>query len=201
MAAVKPEDDFSLFDERLHQGGRFASAGRRAGSHAQAAADAPLRARSDTVSTTFARSPDGKDGGGGIGGGSRVHRAPRLFGQLPAPRSYLAAVRARAWLLAAKMWDDECYENPEFASLFGHDVDDLNALEQRFVAALGYRLGVSPAEYARYYFALRSICQEQTEAFPLRPLDAELEAGSSGGRTPCAAARSADGPIGCSRPT
>ena len=81
-----------------------------------------------------------------------------------------------AWLLAAKMWDDECYENPEFASLFGHDVDDLNALEQRFVAALGYRLGVSLAEYARYYFALRSICQEQTEAFPLRPLDAELEA-------------------------
>ena len=48
--------------------------------------------------------------------------------------------------------------------------------QQRFVAALNYRLGVSPAEYARYYFALRSICQVETEAFALRPLDSELEA-------------------------
>lgn len=81
-----------------------------------------------------------------------------------------------AWLLAAKMWDDECYENPEFASLFNHDIDDLNALEQRFVGAIGYRLSVTPADYARYYFALRSICQTTTADFALRPLDAELEA-------------------------
>jgi len=81
-----------------------------------------------------------------------------------------------AWLLAAKMWDDECFENPEFASIFGYDVNDLNALEQRFVRCLNFRLGVSPTEYARYYFALRSICQETTANFALRPLDAELEA-------------------------
>ena len=73
------------------------------------------------------------------------------------------------------MWDDDCLENPEFASLFGYDIDDLNALEQRFARGLGYRLGVTPADYARYYFALRSICQTNNDEFALRPLDAELE--------------------------
>ena len=81
-----------------------------------------------------------------------------------------------AFLLAHKMWDDECLENPNFAAIFGYDVDDINALEQKFCSALGFRLSLSSAEYARYYFALRSICQASTEAFPLRPLDAELEA-------------------------
>ena len=33
-----------------------------------------------------------------------------------------------------------------------------------------------PAEYARYYFALRTICQATNDAFALRPLDADLEA-------------------------
>ena len=80
-----------------------------------------------------------------------------------------------AWLLASKMWDDECLESPQYAQLFGYCADDLNALEQRFVEAIGYRLGLSSAEYARYYYSLRSICQTTTEAFPLRPLDAELE--------------------------
>ena len=80
-----------------------------------------------------------------------------------------------AWLLASKMWDDECYENRDFAILFRLDVDDVNALEQRFTKAINFRLALSSAEYARYYFALRSICQSSTEAFALQPLDAELE--------------------------
>ena len=79
-----------------------------------------------------------------------------------------------AWLLASKMWDDECLENPQYAELFGYEPEAVNALEQAFVEAMDYRLALSPAEYARYYFALRSICQTSTEAFPLRPLDAEL---------------------------
>ena len=81
-----------------------------------------------------------------------------------------------ALLIAHKVWDDDCLENREFARLFQLDVDGVNALERTFTKAIGYRLGVSPAEYARYYFALRAICQSSTEAFPLRPLDADLEA-------------------------
>ena len=81
-----------------------------------------------------------------------------------------------AWLIAAKMWDDDCLENREFADLFGHDHDDLNALEMAFTKSIGYKLSITSAEYARYYFALRSICQATTESFPLRLLDAELEA-------------------------
>ena len=32
---------------------------------------------------------------------------------------------------------------------------------QAFVVALNYGLSVTPSEYARYYFALRSICHDQ----------------------------------------
>ena len=45
-----------------------------------------------------------------------------------------------------------------------------------FTKSIGYKLSITSAEYARYYFALRSICQATTESFPLRLLDAELEA-------------------------
>ena len=56
----------------------------------------------------------------------------------------------------------------------GLDVDDLNRLEQAFVEQLNYGLSVTPSEYARYYFALRSICHK-TDA-SLRPLDDALAA-------------------------
>lgn len=44
-----------------------------------------------------------------------------------------------------------------------------------FISAIGFNLSLSAAEYARYYFALRSICQLTSESFPLRCLDEELE--------------------------
>merc|ERR1719261_853183 len=68
-----------------------------------------------------------------------------------------------AWMLAAKMWDDECLENDQFAPLFKFNVADINRLEQQFVADLQYNLALSAAEYARYYFALRSICQTESQ--------------------------------------
>ena len=79
-----------------------------------------------------------------------------------------------AWLLAAKMWDDECFEIPDFALLFGCDPEDLVKLEAAFVPALRFNLSVAPADYARYYFGLRSICQLSADDFPLRRLDDAL---------------------------
>mmetsp|Transcript_3185 Transcript_3185/g.9106 ORF Transcript_3185/g.9106 Transcript_3185/m.9106 type:complete len:95 (+) Transcript_3185:2139-2423(+) len=53
-------------------------------------------------------------------------------------------------------------------------VDDLNKLEAAFVKALDYNLALSQAEYARYYFALRSMMQMSKAKFPLRELDEAL---------------------------
>ena len=39
--------------------------------------------------------------------------------------------------------------------------------EQAFIVALNYGLSVTPSEYARYYFALRSICHDQARTLPL----------------------------------
>ena len=81
-----------------------------------------------------------------------------------------------AWLLAHKMFDDDCLENADFCEVFGFELADINALEGHFVAAVGFQLGLNAADYARYYFALRSICQVESDKFPLRPLDDDLEA-------------------------
>ena len=85
-------------------------------------------------------------------------------------------VSLTALLLAHKMWDDDCLENAGFAEACAVDLCDLNKMEQAFVSAIGYNLSLSAAEYARYYFALRSICQMSSEVFPLRYLDDALEA-------------------------
>lgn len=53
-------------------------------------------------------------------------------------------------------------------------MDDLNKLEAAFVKAVGYNLALSQAEYARYYFALRSMMQRSKAHFPLRELDEAL---------------------------
>jgi len=81
-----------------------------------------------------------------------------------------------ALLLAHKMWDDDCLENIQFAECCAIDLADLNRLEAVFCERIGYNLSLSAAEYARYYFALRSICQMSSAHFPMRCLDEELEA-------------------------
>lgn len=157
-----PVEDFSIFDETIHplrpgDAGHESSSLQSVSNFIRALAQtARMGAEASVVALAYI---ERLISGGGFPLNSRTWKRCALV----------------AWLLASKMWDDECYENPQFAQLFGYDVDDLNALEQRFVSALGFRLGVSSAEYARYYFALRSICQTSTEDFPLRPLDAELE--------------------------
>ncbi|KAL1496192.1 hypothetical protein AB1Y20_014808 [Prymnesium parvum] len=97
------------------------------------------------------------------------------FGNVQLNANTWQRISLTALLLAHKMWDDDCLENAQFAEVCSIDVQDLNKLEQVFVAAVGYNLSLSAAEYARYYFALRSICQMSSERFPLRCLDEELE--------------------------
>ncbi|KAL3907016.1 MAG: hypothetical protein SGPRY_010331 [Prymnesium sp.] len=96
-------------------------------------------------------------------------------GGIPLDPNTWQRITLTSLLLAHKMWDDDCLENTQFAQVCEIDLTDLKRLEQAFVAAVGYNLSLSAAEYARYYFALRSICQMSSERFPLRCLDEEVE--------------------------
>lgn len=162
-----PAEDFSLFDERLHPMRHNASPiGQQRHTPDVATVSNYIRSLTQTARMGAEAS---------VVALAYVERLVSAGG-FPLDAHTWRRATLTALLLAAKVWDDECMENPDFAYLFRHDVDDINALEGRFVAAIGFRLAVSPSEYARYYFSLREICQSTSEAFPLRPLDAELEA-------------------------
>ena len=76
-----------------------------------------------------------------------------------------------AWLLAAKMWDDECYENVDASAALGVELSELAALEGGVASAIGYEMSLTPAEYAHYYYSIRSMCQLEASRYPLRPLN------------------------------
>jgi len=53
-------------------------------------------------------------------------------------------------MLAAKYFDDVWYSNLHYAKVGGLRVQELNALESRFLAMVNWRLYVSPEEYNQY---------------------------------------------------
>ncbi|CAD8204165.1 unnamed protein product [Paramecium pentaurelia] len=75
-------------------------------------------------------------------------------------------------IIASKIWDDESFENDNFAKVFPqYRTKDINEMERIFLILLDYRLQVYPAEYAKYYFILRMYTESKKKSFPLRPLD------------------------------
>jgi hypothetical protein len=77
-----------------------------------------------------------------------------------------------ALVLASKIWDDESFENENFAKAFNqYKTSDINKMERIFLAFIDYNLYISSQEYAKYYFVLRSFVSKSKKSFPLRPLD------------------------------
>ena len=154
-------DPLQIFDERLHPLHAGAAPGRACATPSVSAVANWIR----SLATTARMGPEAS-----VVGLAYVERFVCCAGVALEAHTWMRVVAA-AWLLAAKMWDDDCLENPEFADAFCLDADDLCRLEAAFTAVVGYNLALSPSEYARYYFALRAICQQEHDAFPLRPLD------------------------------
>lgn len=59
-------------------------------------------------------------------------------------------------MLASKVWDDESYENRDFAKACPlYTVDDINTMERTFLKLTDYRVLVTGSQYAKCYFKLR----------------------------------------------
>ncbi len=81
-------------------------------------------------------------------------------------------VTLTALILASKVWDDESFENDNFAKAFPqHRTLDINEMERVFLDFIQYQLYVKSSEYAKYYFILRAFASKNKKSFPLRPLD------------------------------
>lgn len=65
-------------------------------------------------------------------------------------------------LLASKVWQDLSSWNIEFASVYPqYSLDAINRLELLFLRMVKWDLYISSSQYAKYYFALRSLVEKQ----------------------------------------
>jgi len=74
-------------------------------------------------------------------------------------------------ILASKVWEDQAVWNVDFLSVFPDiDVNDLKKLEKYFLEFLRYDVSLSASVYAKYYFELRVLAEQNSKHFPLEPL-------------------------------
>ena len=62
-----------------------------------------------------------------------------------------------ALIMASKIWDDESFENENFAMVLPtYRTKDLNEMERVFLDFIEYNLYIKGSDYAKYYFILRN---------------------------------------------
>jgi len=76
-----------------------------------------------------------------------------------------------AMMLASKVWNDESFENIEFAQLCPlYTLDEINTFERIFLKCVGYNMSVKGSQYAKTYFLLRTLGAKDAADF-IEPLD------------------------------
>jgi len=77
-----------------------------------------------------------------------------------------------AMMLASKVWNDESFENIEFAQLCPlYTIDEINTFERIFLKCVGYNMSVKGSQYAKTYFLLRTLGAKDSADFGLEPID------------------------------
>jgi hypothetical protein len=80
-------------------------------------------------------------------------------------------------VVASKVWDDLSMWNSDFGEILpDYNLERLNALELCLLEVLKYNMKVPPAQYAKYYFIIRSLINEmgltrEKDDYSLQPLD------------------------------
>jgi len=75
-------------------------------------------------------------------------------------------------IIASKFWDDESFENHNFAKVFSlYDTEQINEMERMLLERIEYDLEITTPEYTKYYFVLRHFADKRHRGPQLRELD------------------------------
>ena len=77
-------------------------------------------------------------------------------------------------ILASKIWDDDSLENVHFPQVMSDiTVKEIAGLEAIFLQMIDFGLNIRGAEYAKYYFILKTFAEKFNSTLPMGPLGIE----------------------------
>jgi hypothetical protein len=74
-------------------------------------------------------------------------------------------------VLASKIWDDDSLENVHFPQVMSDvTLKEISGLEQVFLRLIDFDLVIRGAEYAKFYFVLKTFSKDFNSVLPMGPL-------------------------------